>query len=319
MEVLGVDLGGTKLAAAVFSGKGEMLFSESVPLESRSGNEAGRFITGRIEEYMELARGKGLNIKSIGISVPGISRSAAGTVWAPNIKGWDDYPLLGEIKKTVGDIPVIIDSDRACSILGEVWMGNAIGCKDAVFLAVGTGIGAGILSSGMVLRGSEDIAGAIGWMALERPFMDKYKNFGCFEYHASGDGIARVARELLEKGDGGSGILAKTDPEKLTAKHVFSAFEKGDKLAEEVISICIGFWGMAVANLVSLLNPQKIILGGGVFGPAAAFIPEIRKEAELWAQPLSIKSVEIEVSGLGGMAALYGAGYLALRNSEEGK
>ena len=86
-----------------------------------------------------------------------------------------------------------------------------------------------------------------------------------------------------------------------------------------MISICIGFWGMAVANLVSLLNPQKIILGGGVFGPAAAFIPEIRKEAELWAQPLSIKSVEIEVSGLGGMAALYGAGYLALRNSEEGK
>ena len=102
MEVLGVDLGGTKLAAAVFSGKGEMLFSESVPLESRSGNEAGRFITGRIEEYMESARGKGLNIKSIGISVPGISRSAAGTVWAPNIKGWDDYPLLGEIKKNGG-------------------------------------------------------------------------------------------------------------------------------------------------------------------------------------------------------------------------
>ncbi len=314
MEVLGVDLGGTKLAAAVFSDSGEMLSSESVPLGSRSGKEAGRFVTGRIRANLEKARSQGLYIGSIGVSVPGISMVRTGTVWAPNIEGWSNYPLFREIKEATGDIPVLIDSDRACSILGEVWMGNAKGCRDAVFLAVGTGIGAGILSNGEVLRGSDDIAGAIGWMALDRPFQAKYKSCGCFEYNASGDGMARVARELLEKEKDYSGMLRQIAPETITARHIFAALDAGDKLAEEVTGQCIAFWGMAVANIVSLLNPEKVLMGGGVFGPAVRFIPEIIKESELWAQPVSIRKVRIEASGLGGEAAVYGAGYLALKN-----
>lgn len=314
MEVLGVDLGGTKLAAAVFSEKGVMLNNESLPLGSRSGKEAGSFITSTIMAEIEKARLKGYNIRSIGVSVPGISMVKTGTVWAPNIEGWTDYPLYREIRDAVGDIPVLIDSDRACSILGEVWMGNAKGCRDAVFLTVGTGIGAGILSNGEVLRGSNDISGAIGWMALDRPFRPKYINYGCFEYHASGDGIARVAGELLAEDKSYSGKLRRIEPEAITGRHVFEALEEGDWLAGKVISQCIEFWGMAVANIVSLLNPEKILLGGGVFGPAVRFIPEIIKEAELWAQPVSIRKVRIEASGLGGAAAVYGAGYLALKN-----
>lgn len=314
MEVLGVDLGGTKLAAAVFSDSGEMLSSERVTLGSRSGKEAGSFVTGCIRANLERARREGLKIGSIGVSVPGISMVRTGTVWAPNIEGWSDYPLFREISEATGDIPVLIDSDRACSILGEVWMGNAKGCRDAVFLAVGTGIGAGILSKGEVLRGSDDIAGAIGWMALDRPFQAKYKSCGCFEYNASGDGMARVARELLTEDDNYSGKLRSIESEAITGRHVFEALEEGDRLAGKVIAQCIEFWGMAVANIVSLLNPEKVLLGGGVFGPAVRFIPEIIKEAELWAQPVSIRKVRIEASGLGGAAAVYGAGYLALKN-----
>ena len=219
------------------------------------------------------------NINSIGISVPGISNTGKGTVWAPNIGGWEDYPLMAEVMEIAGDIPVVIDSDRACHILGEVWMGNARGCRDAVFLAVGTGIGAGILVNGEVLRGSNDIAGAIGWMALDRPFRDKYIECGCFEYHASGEGIARVARDLLAENSSYSGMLRNMEPQGITASYLFSAWEAGDPLAKEVIDRCIEFWGMAVANLVSLFNPEKIILGGGVFGPAVKLIPVIRKEA----------------------------------------
>jgi glucokinase len=313
MSLLGIDLGGTKLAAAVFTEKGAILFKDKISLEGRSGHRAGELVTSLISR---LIREKGNNrhsIDSIGISVPGIFNKKTGRVWAPNIPGWSDYPLLSEVREVSGDIQVVIDSDRACSILGEVWMGNAKGCKDAVFLAVGTGIGAGILVNGEVLRGSNDIAGAIGWMALDRPFEDKYIGCGCFEYHASGDGIARVTREFLIKESGYSGILSQIEPDAITASDLFTAFEAGDYLATEVINRAIEFWGMAVANVISLFNPEKVILGGGVFGPAEKLVPAIKSESLKWAQPVSVKLAAIEVSGLGGDAAVYGAGYLALK------
>lgn len=314
MSLLGIDLGGTKLATAVFTEDGSLLLREHVPLEGRSGTAVGKLITDNISTLIKETDSKELNISSIGISVPGISNVGKGTVWAPNIGGWNEYPLISEVREISGDIPVVIDSDRACYILGEVWMGNARGCKDAVFLAVGTGIGAGILVNGEVLRGSNDIAGAIGWMALDRPFKDKYIECGCFEYHASGEGIAKVARDRLAEDSTYSGVLRNRDPQSITASDLFNAFEAGDLLAVEVIEECIEFWGMAVANLVSLFNPEKIILGGGVFGPGVKLIPAITKETGRWAQPVSVAQMTLEVSSLGGDAGVYGAGYLALRN-----
>jgi len=314
MSLLGIDLGGTKLASAVFTEEGSLLSRDTVPLDGRTGEAVGKLVTDCIGCLIEKAGNNNQSIKSIGISVPGISNTGKGTVWAPNIGGWESYPLMEEVTELTGDIPVVIDSDRACHILGEVWMGNARGCRDAVFLAVGTGIGAGILINGEVLRGSNDVAGAIGWMALDRPFRDKYTGCGCFEYYASGEGIARVARDLLAGNSSYSGVLRNRDPQIITASDLFDARDEGDPLAIEVIDICIEFWGMAVANLVSLFNPEKIILGGGVFGPASKLIPAIIKEASRWAQPVGFRQMSVEATSLGGDAGVYGAGYLALRN-----
>ncbi|MGZ3949591.1 MAG: ROK family protein, partial [Flavisolibacter sp.] len=102
----------------------------------------------------------------------------------------------------------------------------------------------------------------------------------------------------------------------LTATDIFEVYEEGDTVATEVIQHCIETWGMAIANLVSLFNPEKIILGGGVFGPAVKFIPAIYEEAAKWAQPISIKQVSIEPAALGSRAGLYGAAYLALQNNK---
>src|SRR5215204_2787874 len=189
MSLLGIDLGGTKLAMAVFNLEGIVIDRQYISLDGRKGREVGTLITNNIEALTESDQFGNDPIRSIGISVPGISRSKTGTVWAPNIPDWDDYPLLSEVQAVTKNIPVTIDSDRACSILGEVWQGKAKGCQDAIFLAVGTGIGAGIITNGILLRGAQDISGAIGWMALSKPFVDDYTNYGCFEYHASGNGI----------------------------------------------------------------------------------------------------------------------------------
>ena len=312
MTLLGIDLGGTKLALALFDEAGKILYKENIPLENRKGKEVCELIA---KSFIELRDSKihgGIN--SIGISVPGIYRIKTGTVWAPNIPEWDDYPLLKEIKNICGEIPVTIDSDRACYILGESWHGNARQCKDAIFLAVGTGIGAGILVNGNVLRGAHDIAGAIGWMALKKPFNDEYIQCGCFEHYTSGEGIAKIAGKFLDETKDYSGELKNKPLAEITSHDVFAAYENNDPLAIKVIQMCIEFWGMAAANLVSLFNPEKIIFGGGVFGPAIPLISAIKTEATKWAQPISIKQVSFESSALGSDAGVYGAGYLALKN-----
>lgn len=311
MALLGIDLGGTKIAFAVFSETGKILHNEIIPLENRKGTEVGNLITTGI---IRLINSNTNPIKAIGISVPGIYHIKTGKVWAPNIPDWSDYPLLHEVKEVSAEIPVTLDSDRACYILGESWQGNARNCLDAIYLAVGTGIGAGILVNGNVLRGTNDIAGAIGWMALDRPYTDKYLHCGCFETYASGEGIAKMARKYLKEDNTYMGELKNVI--KITSHHVFSAYENKDLLALRIIEECIGFWGMAAANLVSLFNPGKIIFGGGVFGPAIKLIPDIKTEATKWAQPISIKQVIFEASALGTDAGVYGAGFLALKNSK---
>ena len=348
--VIGLDLGGTKLAGAVFGRRGRILHKTMAHLEGRKGRGVGALIRAEIRTLLEAAAKNGVPIAAIGVSVPGISYSKSGRVWAPNIPGWKNYPLRAEIEAALSDplpsgrrqahsskriiqsfatsatpVRIAIDSDRVCYILGEAWQGAAAGCKNAVFIAVGTGIGAGIMVDGQILRGAHDVAGAIGWLALDRPFRQEYVQCGCFEYHASGAGLAKVAKQTLNQlttkfrgassqGDSGDATLHQS--KEVTAQEIFSAYQRRDAIAIEVIAEAIQFWGMAVANLVSLLNPEKIIFGGGVFGPATQFLKDIQAEAKKWGQPISMKQVKLGVSKLGADAGLYGAGYLALETSK---
>jgi glucokinase len=319
MALLGLDLGGSKVAFALFDHDGNMREKETLSLDNRKGTEVGKMITVTAALMLAKSARQGDPVEAVGVSVPGISRRDRGTVWAPNIPGWDDYPLLREIKTITENVPVTIESDRACYISGEIWKGNARGCSDAIFLAVGTGIGAGIMVSGNILHGSHDIAGAIGWMALEPPFRSNYTICGNFEYYASGEGITRQAEEYLRSHKDYQGDLTGGGDEKITTRDVFTAWQKGDAVAAEIIRRAVEYWGMASANLVSLFNPEKIIFGGGVFGPAVELIAAIRMEAEKWAQPISMRQVSFEPSALAGDAGVYGAGFLAMKFLEEQK
>lgn len=308
MFLIGIDLGGTKLAAGVFSKDGNLLFKEERMVAGKVGREVGEIVTDIIQALLQSSYAP---IGAIGISVPGISNKKNGTVWAPNIPGWDQYPLLNEVQSVAGDIPVSVDSDRSCYILGEMWKGNAQGCDNAIFIAVGTGIGAGIVSDGRVIHGANDIAGAIGWMGLQQPFKAEYGPCGCFELNASGAGLAKMARQYLSEDNSYNGaLLQKND---ITAHDVIAAYDTHDAIALKVVNNAVIHWAMAISNLISIFNPEKIILGGGVFGPAVRFIPAIQDEMIKWAQPISAQQVSIEQSLLGGSAGIYGAGYLALQ------
>jgi len=304
--LIGLDLGGTKLASAVFDDDGEIVERNTVSLDGRAGGDVAGLLLDRLRDLRRTAG----ELRGVGISVPGLYHADRGTVWAPNIPGWDDFPLRDAVQDALGgQTAVVIDSDRAACILGETWRGAARGARNAIFLAVGTGIGAGILVDGVVLRGTGDVAGAIGWLALDRPFQERWAPHGCFEHQASGPGLVRVAHEMLDADASYAGALREAD-DRLTTADVFAAHERGDALATRVIDNAIELWGMATANLVSLFNPETIVFGGGVFGPATRFIGRIQEEAMRWAQPIGIRQARFVASALGSDAALYGAGRL---------
>ncbi|HLF33618.1 MAG TPA: ROK family protein [Cyclobacteriaceae bacterium] len=307
---IGIDLGGTKCAGALFDSSGKILSRHHAQVAGSGGTEVGEKIAALAQKLLEEGDSNNFTVKGICVSVPGIAYQSTGKVWAPNIPGWEEYPLRPELGKLIGrEIPVHIDSDRACSILGEVWAGSAAGCDNAVFLAVGTGIGAGILSGGKIIRGSMGIAGAIGWMALDSEFKTGYEKFGSFEYNASGNGLVRVAGDLLGQKKISSAILTEKN---LEARTIFEAYERHDPLAVAVIGNAVIYWGKAVANLVSIFDPEVIIFGGGIFGPGVLLLDSIYREAKRWAQPVSIKKVKLLPSALGADAALFGAGKLSM-------
>jgi glucokinase len=319
MAVIGLDLGATKLAGALFNADGNMVERALALLERREGDQVGRLIVEQVATLRGEAAARGCDVTAVAAAIPGIAHQKTGTVWAPNIGGWEDYPLRELLLRAVGkSCPVVVESDRGASILGEVARGAAQGCRHVIFLAVGTGIGAGILVDGAILRGVHDIAGAIGWMGLDRPYRPLYGRCGNFETHASGSGIARIAQELLGADPGYWGPLSGAPRESITAHEVFAAFAAGDGLAAKVVANAVECWGMVVANLISLFDPEIIVLGGGLFGPAAGQLDRIIAEARQWAQPISFPKVKICVSALGPEACLFGTRELARRAAFEG-
>lgn len=327
----GIDVGGSKLSSALFSKEGDFIGKTKVPIDKAGGEEAARQIAEILRSLAFLAEQKKGRLLAAAVCVPGVVYKKTGLVWAPNIPGWDHYPLGERIKQAyvrskrkdalrgrasnVGFPRLVIESDRSAYVMGEQWRGAAKGARDAVFLAVGTGIGAGIFAEGRIVRGSEDIAGAVGWFALDPDFKDEYAAMGCFEAEASGNSVGRKAARLL--GGGRPSLmreLAVGDPAKVTAAIVAEAARKNDPLARKVIDDTVAYLAMGIANIVSILNPEIIILGGGLFRASDLLLEPIKREFKRWAQPLSARSVRIELSELGEDAGLYGCGKIAWDN-----
>ncbi|MGZ7046037.1 MAG: ROK family protein, partial [Candidatus Aminicenantales bacterium] len=315
-----IDVGGTKISSALFTRSGDMLAKTKVSIDRGGGDAAAAQVAERVRALGENAGRAGGRLLAVGVSVPGIVYSESGRVWAPNIRGWDRYPLRERLEREVvawqgqsgTPFPLVLESDRSAYVTGEAWRGAAAGASDAVFLAVGTGIGAGILSGGRLVHGHEDIAGAVGWFGLDPKFKPVYADTGCFEAEASGNSVGRKARELIGAGRPSLMLeLAGGRMENVTAETVAAAARNKDPLALEVVADVVRFLAMGIANIVSILNPEAVILGGGLFQAADVFLEPVRLDFRKWAQPLAAAAVRIEISALGEDAGLYGCGKLA--------
>lgn len=310
MAILSLDLGGTKLAAAIFTDQGTALWEKYLLLGLKQGKQVGELVKDLVQEALNYELHNEEQIEAIGVAVPGISFQKERMVYAPNIPGWERYPLYADIEEIAGNLPIYIESDRSCYIMGERWLGVAKDSENAIFMAIGTGIGAGIFANGKLIRGSGDVAGAIGWMALNAPYDNRYNACGCFETYASGAGIKKMVQHFLREDTNYSGYFIAPDAI-INTQSLLDQYQLTDVIATKVLNQAISYWGMAVANMVSIFNPEKIIFGGGVFGAAVKLLPAIKTEAEKWAQPISMSQVELCISQTGNKTGLFGAAYIA--------
>lgn len=309
-HVLAVDLGGTKCSAAVIGRNGEILARSTLPVDASSPSRP-------VEQICELARafGEKTKVTTASIAVPGLVRRD-GTVWAPNLAGWDAMPLAGCLQAHL-HIPVLVESDRNAAVLGESWLGAARGKQDVIVVIIGTGIGAGILSGGRVLRGAHELSGCAGWLTVEGRNSEVTSLIGELESIASGPAIARHAKQALREGHNSS--LAKLDPEHITAAEVATAARNGDQLSREIFHKAGRALGLGIANTVSLLDPEMIVLGGGMAAAADLYLDPLRAAVMEFAQPLSAPQVSITVSELADRINLLGCARLAFESGSRGE
>lgn len=297
---LALDLGGTKIAAACVSDTGVVTGRR----ETATPPEGGEAVVAAICELVEQLSPK--NACALGVCIPGLVHPD-GSVWAPNIKGWARMQLAARLLREF-QLPVAIGSDREAFVTGEAWRGAARGCRDVVFLAIGTGIGAGIISGGHLVRGCGGVAGALGWMAVEsripRGFETSYREVGCLESHLAGPGIARAASRAFGEATSTRELLARA--------------RKGDATALEVFAQAGHYLGLVMANLVSTLNPERIILGGGMAVAGNLLLGPARSTMRKWAQPIAVRQIKVVRSRLGLDASLLGTARLALDHAEAG-
>jgi len=304
-NALAVDLGGTKCSAAVIDQKGKIVAQRTAPVDVTSA--AGPVLQ-IVELAKDLARGKNPAHAYIaaGVAVPGLVRRDR-TVWAPNLPGWEKMPLAKHLTRSLG-IPVQVESDRNAAVLGECWLGAARGKSDAIVLMIGTGIGAGILSGGRILRGAHELSGCAGWLTVTRDDVPAARGSGELESLAAGPAIARAAQQRLRNGE--ASTLADFEISKITAHDVASAARQGDALAVDIFNRAGRFLGFAVANLVSLLDPEVIVLGGGMSSVADLYLAALQKAMFERAQPLAASKVKIVVSKLADTVNLLGCARL---------
>ena len=281
-QFLAVDLGGTKTATAIVDENGRVV--------CRQKAAASRAVEQTVEQIAAAAAG--FDVKAAGIIVPGIYNSADGSAWAPNLWGWEPVPLRDTLAQRLG-LPAAIGSDRTGYVAGEQWLGAARGLRDVVFVAVGTGIGVGILSGGRVIEGAHGIAGAAGWMALDPRWKAGYERSGCWETEAAGPAVARRGGEE-------------------SAEAVVAAARLGSERALGALRETADWLGMGIANLISLLNPEMVVLGGGLMQAGDLLLPRIRETATRWAQPIAMQKTAIRLTELGEDAGLFGAARLAI-------
>ena len=303
--VLGVDMGGTKIYGAVSNLGGMVIDELNIGRHSTQGDESYATLITLIDTLLASPKLEGRSVRGIGVGVPGITLHKEGIIkWAYALN-WKDFPLKTKLFERY-QLPITVDNDVNLAALGELWFGAGQNCQNLILIAIGTGIGAGIILDGALYRGSHEASGEIGNMLPGPEFLGKnYLDFGALESVASGTGIAERARVALKS------RRSPADLECLVSEDVFDAARQGQKWAWNLITETVDYLAVCIANLAVSFDPDLIVLGGGVAHSGNLLVGPILQRMEE-AIPTLPKLV---VSSLGLRAGVMGAITNVLHNT----
>ncbi|MCS7252591.1 MAG: ROK family protein [Armatimonadota bacterium] len=307
--VIGVDIGGTKIAAALVDESGRILSSVRLQTRTELGREfVFEQLKGAIGELMEGAKSFGEEVLAVGMGSPGVIDPASGVVIkaAVNLPQWQGISLKQLVEEHFG-VKAFVDNDVNVMALGECMFGVAAGLQNIIFIAIGTGIGGGIVIGGKLYHGSRFTAGEVGHITV---IPDGPKcpcgNYGCLEALASGPVIARRAEEYMAKGVKTS-LRTIAGDGRVTCELVAKVASDGDVLCRRLFEEAGRYIGIAISSLMNAINPDCVVIGGGVAQAGELILSPIRDEVALRA----LSPVPILQSRFGDSAGQIGAAALA--------
>ena len=312
--IVGVDLGGTNIVSGAMPEDGTRAIAvRSEPTRSGQGAEAvvdriARMIDTVIAETIAETGARRADFLGVGVGAPGPLDTKRGIVLlTPNL-GWRDFPLRDEIVARVG-LPASLDNDANCATLGEWWRGAARGARNVIGLTIGTGIGGGIIIDGRLFHGASDVAGELGHTTIDSTGRRcKCGNYGCLEAYASGPAIADRAREALAGAEASMlPAMVGRNLDLITAQTVYDAAQRDDALAREVVRDTARFLGAGIANMLNILNPNVVVVMGGVTHAGDALMDPLRAEVRRRAFRPAVDACEILLGSLPGTAGVVGA------------
>ena len=308
---IGVDVGGTNVKVALVDTTGSIVFTDTVPTRAEMGYEYT--ISNMIKAIQDVIRESKTDmkdIKGIGFGFPGQIDCDNGIVrLAPNIPGWVNIPIADIVSKEFG-VPVKVDNDVRCAALAELNYGAGKGATNMICITVGTGIGSGLIVNGKLVRGASNAAGELGHIKLQMEGgpLCGCGDHGCLEAFASGPSIVAMAEEYVRGGKSTKyRELAKNE---ITPYYVCEAAKQGDVVAKKIFEIIGNYIGIGLASVVNLLNPEKIVIGGGVADAGEFLFGPIKETLKKRSMPIQGEAVQVVHAELGNTAGVIGASLL---------
>lgn len=310
MHTLGIDLGGTYARAGVVDAEGRILAAAKTALSERTPQAVVSAIAAAASEA--LAHAASEPVGGCGIGVAGQLRPGGLVSVAPNL-GWRDVPF-GELLSGALRREVRVVNDLAAAAWGELMAGAGRGVTDLLVVFVGSGVGSSIISGGRQLTGATGVAGEFGHIKVVRGGRPcGCGELGCLEAYVGGHNLHRQMREAVERYGGATLMLqmANGDPAQMTSKILEDAALAGDPAAMEIYGTAADYLGLAIANQVTVLNPARLILGGGVLRHAPALCKAVEEHVRVYANANARAAVEVRPAALGDDSGLIGAALLA--------
>ncbi len=312
MNAIGVDVGGTKIAAGIVTPEGEILEEVRYPTP-HSPEKLVETIAGAVSEV-----GDGSEVGGVCLAVPGLILAQENrVVFSPNLRAVEGIPLKDELEPRI-DLPLTVENDGNAAAWGEFRFGVGSEADHLVFVTLGTGIGGGVITHGVLMRGAQGSGGELGHVTIQATGPRcSCGNHGCLEALASGTAIGRRAREVaIEHPDSALGRLAAR--RQVLGEDVTELAREGDKMALSVLDEAGTWLGVGLAGFVNVFNPEVVAVGGGVMEAGELILEAARKEVHLRARPPSRDLAEVKVATLGPKSGVLGAAALA-RDASSGE